>query len=112
MTSFVPGLIIAGPTLAFATPPNPSDWPFFILMGALAAVFMYLMAQAYARAEAQQLAPIHYTELIYASLIGYVVFQETPRVQIYAGAALIIAACLWAAYDGRRPAFKPKETSS
>ena len=40
-------------------------------MGALAAVFMYLMAQAYARAEAQQLAPIHYTELIYASLIGY-----------------------------------------
>jgi S-adenosylmethionine uptake transporter len=112
MTSFVPGLIIAGPTLAFATPPNPSDWPFFILMGALAAGFMYFMAQANARADAQQLAPIHYTELIYASLIGYVVFQETPRVQIYAGAALIIAACLWAAYDGRRPAFKPKETSS
>ena len=41
-----------------------SDWSFFLLMGALAAVFMYLMAQAYARAEAQQLAPIHYTELI------------------------------------------------
>ena len=27
---------------------------------------------------------------------------EVPRVQIYMGAALIIAACLWAAYDERR----------
>ena len=46
---------------------------------ALAAVFMYLMAQAYSRAEAQQLAPIHYTELIYASAIGFFIFHETPR---------------------------------
>jgi S-adenosylmethionine uptake transporter len=78
-------------------------------MGALAAGFMYLMAQAYAKAEAQQLAPIHYTELIYASIIGYVIFQETPRVEIYMGAGLIIAACLWAAYDERRIAAKLKE---
>ena len=71
-------------------------------MGALAAVFMYLMARAYARAEAQQLAPIHYTELIWASVIGFVIFHETPRVEIYVGASLIVAACLWAAYDERR----------
>jgi drug/metabolite transporter (DMT)-like permease len=112
MTSFVPGVILIAPTIAFATPPVLSDWPFFLLMGALAAVFMYLMAQAYARAEAQQLAPIHYTELIYASLIGYVIFAEVPRVEIYMGAALIVAACLWAAYDERRLAPPPKETAS
>jgi S-adenosylmethionine uptake transporter len=102
MTSVVPGLILVAPTIVFATPPLLSDWPFFLLMGALAAGFMYLMAQAYARAEAQQLAPIHYTELIYASLIGYIIFHEVPRPQIYMGAALIVAACLWAAYDERR----------
>jgi len=28
------------------------------------------------------------------------------------GAALIIAACLWAAYDERRLSLKPKETSA
>jgi drug/metabolite transporter (DMT)-like permease len=111
MTSVVPGLILVAPTIAFATPPLFSDWPFFLLMGALAAGFMYLMAQAYARAEAQQLAPIHYTELIYASLIGYVIFHEVPRVEIYMGAALIVAACLWAAYDERRLAPPPKETA-
>lgn len=112
MTSFVPGVILIAPTIAFATPPMLGDWPFFLLMGALAAGFMYLMAQAYARAEAQQLAPIHYTELIYASLIGYVIFSEVPRVQIYIGATLIVAACLWAAYDERRLTPPPKETAS
>jgi drug/metabolite transporter (DMT)-like permease len=109
MTSVVPGMILLAPTIAFATPPLLSDWPFFLLMGALAAGFMYLMAQAYARAEAQQLAPIHYTELIYASIIGYVIFHETPRVEIYMGAGLIVAACLWAAYDERRISAKLKE---
>ena len=102
MTSVVPGAILLTPTIAFATPPALNDWPFFLLLGALAAVFMYLMAQAYARAEAQQLAPIHYTELIYATIIGFVIFHETPRVEIYLGASLIVAACLWAAYDERR----------
>ena len=111
MTSVVPGIILFAPTIAFATPPDLSGWWFFIQLGALAAVFMYLMAQAYARAEAQQLAPIHYTELIYASIIGYVIFRETPRVEIYLGATLIIAACLWAAYDERRLAPKPKEST-
>jgi S-adenosylmethionine uptake transporter len=110
MTSLAPGVILAGPTLAFATPPLLSDWPYFLLLGALAAVFMYLMARAYAAAEAQQLAPIHYTELIWASAMGYVVFHETPRAEIYLGAALIIAACLWAAYDERRLAVRRKES--
>lgn len=102
MTSLIPGVILLAPTIAFTTPPRLDDWPFFLQLGALAAVFMYLMAQAYARAEAQQLAPIHYTELLWASMIGFVIFHETPRPEIYAGAALIIAACLYAAYDERR----------
>ncbi|HYD88583.1 MAG TPA: DMT family transporter [Vitreimonas sp.] len=102
MTSFIPALIVAAPAIAVSPPPRAEDWPFFVLMGALAAGFMYLMAKAYARAEAQQLAPIHYTELLWASAIGFVVFHETPRIQIYIGAAFIIAACLFAAYHERR----------
>ena len=131
MTSVVPGAILFIPALllafnvselvnasfgtslpTFSGPLVFTEWWFFLQLGALAAVFMYLMAQAYARAEAQQLAPIHYTELIYASAIGYVIFHETPRVQIYLGAALIIAACLWAAYDERRLAPRLKESAS
>jgi S-adenosylmethionine uptake transporter len=111
MTSVVPAMIVAGPAIAFSQPPAWSDWPGFVLLGALAAVFMYLMAAAYARAEAQLLAPIHYSELIWASVIGYVIFHETPRSQIFLGAALIIGACLFAAYDERRIAITTKDAT-
>lgn len=106
MTSLIPAFIVAGPAIAIAPPPNWSDWPFFLLMGALAAGFMYLMARAYARAEAQQLAPIHYTELIWATVFGYFIFHESTRVEIYIGAALIIAACLYTTYEERRLTLK------
>jgi S-adenosylmethionine uptake transporter len=102
MSSLVPGLILAGPAIALSAPPNLADWAGFLFLGFIAAAFMYLIAHAYARAEAQKLAPLHYTELLWASFYGFVLFHETPRPQIYFGAALIIAACLFNAYDGRR----------
>ena len=102
MTSLIPAFIVAAPAIALSPPPRLADWPVFLQLGALAAGFMYLMAAAYARAEAQQLAPIHYTELLWAATIGYFIFHETPRLQIFLGAALIIAACVYTAYEERR----------
>jgi S-adenosylmethionine uptake transporter len=108
LSSLMPGLIIGGPAIVFSAPPHWAQWWAFLLLGALAAIFMYLLSRAYAHAEAQQLAPIHYTELLWATLAGYAVFHETPRIQIFFGAALIVAACLYAAYDERRLALKPE----
>ncbi len=102
MSSLIPAIILAVPTLLIATPPTLADWPGFLVLGALAAAFMYLIARAYAGAEAQQLAPIHYTELIWATLLGYAVFHETPRPEIFAGAVLIVAASLYARNEERR----------
>jgi S-adenosylmethionine uptake transporter len=102
MSSLIPALIIAAPTLALATPPRLGDWPGFLLLGVLAAAFMYLIARAYSRAEAQKLASIHYLELLWASALGYLIFQEEPRAEIYLGAILIVGACLFAAYAERR----------
>ena len=63
---------------------------------------MYLMSAAYACAQAQQLAPIHYTELVWATVFGFLIFHETPRLQVFLGAILIVSACLYVAYDERR----------
>jgi S-adenosylmethionine uptake transporter len=54
---------------------------------------------------------VHYTELLWATLAGYTVFHEMPRVQIFFGAGLIAAACLYAAYDERRLALKPEPSA-
>lgn len=111
LSSLMPGLILVLPAITFSAPPNFGDWWGFVMMGAFAAVFMYLIARAYAGAEAQQLAPIHYTELLWASTIGYLVFHEVPRAQIYVGAGLIVAACLYAAYEERKLTMRSETVS-
>ncbi|MBV7255945.1 DMT family transporter [Pacificimonas sp. WHA3] len=58
---------------------------------------------AYARAEAQVLIVFEYTGLLWATLLGWVMFQEEPRIEIYIGAAIIAGACLYIAWNERGP---------
>jgi drug/metabolite transporter (DMT)-like permease len=107
MQTLLPMVIVAGPAIALSPMPPVGDLPWFLVMGTLGATGWYLLINAYARAEAQRLAPIEFTALLWASFFGYVVFQEIPRPQVYAGAALIIAACLYAAWEERRSRLAP-----
>jgi S-adenosylmethionine uptake transporter len=63
---------------------------------------LMLLSWAYARAEAQYLAPVEYTAFIWAVLLGFLVFAEPVRPLTILGAAMIVAACLFAAR--KRPA--------
>lgn len=107
MQTLLPMAIVAGPAIALSPMPPLGDLPWFLLMGTLGATGWYLLIKAYAQTEAQRLAPIEFTALIWASLFGYVIFHEIPRPQVYAGAALIIAACLYAAWEERRTRLAP-----
>jgi drug/metabolite transporter (DMT)-like permease len=53
-----------------------------------------LMVTAYAKAPAARLAPLEYTALIWAALIGFGVFNEVPTWATLAGGALIVAAAV------------------
>lgn len=97
LATVIPGAIIAGPALATGELPALGEFPDFLLLGALAAAGMYLLARAYAHAEAQVLAPLEFTALIWASVIGFLFFAEVPRPQVLAGAVIIVGACLWGA---------------
>jgi S-adenosylmethionine uptake transporter len=63
----------------------------------LAFASLMLLSWAYARAEAQYLAPVEYTALGWAVLFGITVFHEPVRPLTLVGAAMIIVACLFAA---------------
>ena len=95
----LPALFLA-PFLPFTgVLPEAESWPLFIAVAVAAIGIWYLMTLAYARARAQTLAPFEYTGLIWSSLLGYVLFQEVPGLRLYAGAGIIILACLVVAFE-------------
>jgi len=63
----------------------------YALAGALAVGGHFMLVSAFARAEASRLAPLEYTALIWASILGYLMFGEVPMITTYAGALLIVA---------------------
>jgi S-adenosylmethionine uptake transporter len=66
----------------------------FFVIGVLGVIGHILMATAFAKAEAARLAPLEYTALLWATLIGYGVFNEIPTWATAAGGALIVAAAV------------------
>jgi S-adenosylmethionine uptake transporter len=91
-------LALAAPVLAVV--PAPEHWPFIVSGALLAFGSLLLLAWAYARAQAQHLAPVEYTSFVWAAALGWLVFGESVSWFTLAGAVLIVAACLIAA--GRR----------
>jgi len=102
MGALVPMLLLSPIALTAATPDLPTlGW--FVLMGLVGNIGMQFLTRAYARIEAQILAVMEFTALPWAALFGWVFFSEPVRMQVWAGAAIILAACCWAGQE-RRPA--------
>ena len=85
-----------------AVPPPVGEVPEIVGAACLAFVSLLLLSWAYARAEAQHLAPVEYTAFLWAAILGFLVFDEPVRPLTLIGAAMIVMACLIAAR--RRPA--------
>lgn len=100
-TNLVPAIALLPVTFGAIGAPNATDLPIFALLGILGYAVWYLMTLAYARAPAQTLAPLEYTALVWSAIFGMVFFSEVPGWTLWAGAAVIIAACLIVAFEGR-----------
>lgn len=71
--------------------------PEILLAAVLATASLFLLSWAYARAQANYLAPTEYTGFLWATLWGWVVFGEHVSLYTVAGAALIVTGCILAA---------------
>jgi S-adenosylmethionine uptake transporter len=89
------GFLLAAPFLA--VPPPAAELPAIAGAAILAFVSLILLSWAYARAEAQYLAPVEYSAFIWASLFGFLIFAEPVQPLTLVGAAMIVVACLLAA---------------
>jgi S-adenosylmethionine uptake transporter len=86
-----PALCLAIPAIFAFVPMTWADLGAYALAGLLAVCGHLMLTSAFARAPASRLAPIEYTALIWASLLGYLMFGEVPLLTTYAGALLIVA---------------------
>ena len=103
LTSLVWGAIVgavllcAAAPFAWQTPASPWHWALLTILGLLASVGHYLLIRAYDFANATLLAPYTYTAIVWAVLLGLVLFGQLPDGWSVAGMTVIVAAGLFLA---------------
>ena len=87
-------LFTAGPALLVWEPLPPSAYLPVLCIGALAQVAQVCFLRAYRAARASVLAPVSYASLLFATLAGWLVFDERPGLAFAVGGGLVLAGAL------------------
>ena len=75
---------------------NPSyAWPFIISMGLISVLAFYFILNAYSIASPSVVSLFEYSLIIWAILIGYILFDNIPSIRTLFGATIIIFAGIY-----------------
>ncbi|MCE2519339.1 MAG: DMT family transporter [Alphaproteobacteria bacterium] len=77
-------------------PVAAGDWPLLVLVGLLGAAAHLVLFRALQVAPASMLQPFAYTLVVWATVMGYVLFGEFPDIWTLAGIVIVIAGGLYA----------------
>ena len=107
MTTLFYTAILGAVLLSFLVPflwmtPSLADWGLMILMGGFGAVGHLCLIQAFRAAPASAVAPFAYSNLIWATLSGYLLFGNLPDFWTVVGALIIAASGIYILYRERR----------
>ena len=84
---------LSGFTLPFDwIPPNSMDWAYLFGIGVFGGLAQFAMIKAYKLAPANLIAPVEYTQFLWAIVFGLVIWGEVPSLKTYIGALIIIGA--------------------
>lgn len=81
--------------------PSWHDIAFGIFIGLASTAGQWIVVLAFRYADASVLAPFSYTQLLWVSLLGFLIFGEVPDVYTVTGAAFIVASGLYTAHRER-----------
>jgi len=107
MVSLVFSGIVGAGVLSLAIPafwqaPSAAEWWLMVAMGMMGATAHFFLIAAYDYAEASFLAPISYTEMVTAAILGYALFGDLPDEITWLGIAVVIGAGLYISYRERQ----------
>ncbi|MBL4727695.1 MAG: DMT family transporter [Rhizobiaceae bacterium] len=89
------GLLSGIPMIWLWVTPNWPDFLFMVAIGIVATAAQWTGIKALREGEANVVSSIGYIQLIYASLLGYLLFSEIPDTFTLIGASLIIASAIY-----------------
>ena len=85
----------------FWRPPDAQGWILLVSLGVVGSLGHYVLIKAFQAAPASTLQPFHYIVLLWAAIVGYLVFGDLPDTWTILGAAIIAASGLYAFYRER-----------
>jgi len=93
--SIIVTLALSGPAIYLWVMPTWDEAFFIVVIGGLMSVMQWFFIQAFKVGEAAAIAPMEYSRLLYAAIIGIVFFAEVPTLWTLTGAGIIIASTLY-----------------
>ena len=101
----VSGVVVAtGIGMWFWTPMSLGDWGLMGLLCLLGASGHFTLIKCYEVAEASAVQPFAYLQLVFASILGIVAFDEVLRPNVALGTAIIVCAGVFTLIRARRQA--------
>lgn len=87
------GALVMSPMAVFSwsTAALLAHWPWFVLVGFMGTFGHLMLIRAYMRASAPVLTPFLYTQIAFATLAGWLVFDHAPDALAWMGIAVIAA---------------------
>jgi len=89
------GLVLPGQAWVM---PDPTMAVLLVMIGLAGGVGQILMTQSYRYADASTIAPFDYVNMLWAIIVGWVVFDEIPVPAVVIGAVIVIAAGIFVIY--------------
>jgi drug/metabolite transporter (DMT)-like permease len=87
--------------------PTPEQWGLFVLLAACGTIGHFLIVAAYRHAEASLLAPLAYTEMIMAVIVGWWFFGDFPDRWTFLGVGVLVACAIYISYRERKRGIRP-----
>ena len=83
-------------------PVSTQDAFWFLAAGIFNGTAHFCIIDALRTGEASALAPVRYTALLWAALLGFLIWGEVPELWLLAGAAVIVGSSLYMIRAERR----------
>lgn len=104
---FITTLVVAPVGLYLWINPTLDEWLLLAMVGGLASVSQYCILKGLRVGEATAVMPFDYLRLVFAGLLGFLIYAETPDLLSLSGMAVLIACSFYIARNELKASKKP-----